>query len=291
MRKILITGATGFLGSRILDFYSNKYHIYAPTRSEMDITNEDMVVQVFEKYRPDIVLHCAAVSNVGLCEKEPEKSYKINVDGSIIIAKASGKYQAKCIICSSDQVYFGSTIEGVHSEEEELQPFNIYGQEKLEAEQECLKLNPDCVLLRLSWMYDITTLREGEHGDFFRNTLSQMSGTGELSYPIYDKRGITDVNEVVENLEKTFQIAGGVYNFGAPNDKDTYHTIYEVFSNVGLDVSRLCKNEEVFKDNPRNISMSQDKINECGIFFSSTANGLARSFEKVLINNPLSTKQ
>ncbi len=282
MRKILVTGATGFLGSRILDFYSNKYDICAPTHSEMDITNEDNVFSVFDKYKPDIVVHCAAVSDVGLCEKEPEKSYKINVEGSINIAKASKTYQAKCIICSSDQVYFGSTMEGAHSEEEELQPFNLYGQEKLKAEQECLNINPDCVLLRLSWMYDVRAIREGEHGDFFRNLLPQISGSGELSYPIYDKRGITDVNEVVENLEKTFQIAGGVYNFGAPNDKDTYHTIYEVFSNVGLDVSRLRKNEEAFKDNPRNICMSQDRIAKCGITFSTTVNGLSRSFKKVL---------
>lgn len=282
MRKILVTGATGFLGSRILDFYSNKYDICAPTHNEMDITNEDNVFSVFDKYKPDIVVHCAAVSNVGLCEKEPEKSYKINVDGSTIIAKVSRKYQAKCIICSSDQVYFGSAMEGAHSEEEKLQPFNLYGQEKLKAEQECLNINPDCVLLRLSWMYDVRAIREGEHGDFFRNLLPQIRGTDELSFPIYDKRGITDVNEVVENLEKTFQIAGGVYNFGAPNDKDTYHTIYEVFSNVGLDVSRLRKNQEAFKDNPRNICMSQDKIEKCGISFSTTVNGLSRSFKKVL---------
>lgn len=282
MRKILVTGATGFLGSRILDFYSNKYDIYAPTHNEMDITNEDNVFGIFDKYKPDIVVHCAAVSDVGLCEKEPEKSYKSNVDGSINIAKASKKHQAKCIICSSDQVYFGSLLEGPHSEEEELQPFNLYGQEKLKAEQECLKINPDCVLLRLSWMYDIRTIREGEHGDLFKTLLSKIRGTDELSYPIYDKRGITDVNEVVENLEKTFQIAGGVYNFGAPNDKDTYHTIYEVFSNVGLDVSRLRKNEEAFKTNSRNICMSQNKIAKCGITFSTTVNGLSRSFKKVL---------
>lgn len=283
MKKILVTGATGFLGSRIIDFYSKKYDICAPTHSEMDITNEENVFSIFDKNKPDIVVHCAAVSDVGLCDKEPEKSYKINVDGSINVAKASDKFHAKCIICSSDQVYFGSSIEGTHNEEEKLQPFNLYGKEKLKAEQECLKVNPDCVLLRLSWMYDIRTIREGEHGDFFRNLLPQIRGTGELSYPIYDKRGITDVNEVVENLEKTFQMAGGVYNFGAPNDKNTYTTIYEVFVNVGLDASRLRKNEEAFKVNPRNICMCQEKINKCGIFFSSTVNGLTRSFERVLL--------
>ena len=278
----MVTGATGFLGSRIINYYSERYDICAPTHSEMDITNEEEVFCLFEKEKPDIVIHCAAISDVGQCEREPDKSYKINVDGSINIAKASQRVHAKCVICSSDQVYFGSAKEEPHNEEEPLQPFNIYGQDKLKAEQECLKVNPDCVLLRLSWMYDVRTLREEEHGDFFRSLLTQMRGTGELSFPIYDKRGIADVNEVVANLEKTFQIAGGVYNFGAPNDKDTYATVYEVFSEVGLDVRRLRKNEEAFKDNPRNLCMCQKKINECGIYFSSTSKGLTECFKKVL---------
>lgn len=278
----MITGATGFLGSRIANYYSKKYEICTPTRYEMDITNEEEVLCLFEKERPDIVIHCAAISDVGRCEREPEKSYKINVDGSINIAKASQKVHAKCIICSSDQVYFGSVLDGPHSEEETLRPFNIYGQDKLAVEQECLKINPDCVLLRLSWMYDVKTIREGEHGDFFRTLLPQIREAGELSFPTYDKRGITDVNEVVENLEKAFQIAGGVYNFGASNDKDTYTTVYEVFSNVGLDVSRLHKNKEAFKTNPRNLCMCQDKINGCGIYFSSTVEGLTERFKKVL---------
>lgn len=282
MKKLLITGASGFLGSRIVDFYNRKYDIYAPTHKEMDITDEVSVSNIFYQYKPDIVIHCAAISDVGACEKEPEKSWKINVEGSINIAKASNKIHAKCIICSSDQVYFGSSIEGVHSEEEELQPFNLYGQEKLKAEQECIKVDSNCVLLRLSWMYDIRTIKEGEHSDFFRNLLLQIRSTDKLSFPIYDKRGITDVNEVVQNLEKTFEIAGGVYNFGSPNDKNTFKTVYKVFKDVGLNTNRLHKNEEAFKINPRNISMCQQKINGCGIVFSSTVNGLSKNLKKVL---------
>ena len=145
-----------------------------------------------------------------------------------------------------------SLVKEAHKEEEQLQPVNLYGIGKLKAEQECQKVNPDCVLLRLSWMYDVKTVNEKEHSDFFRSLLLQMKGTEQLSFPIYDKRGITDVNEVIQNLEKTFEIAGGVYNFGSSNDKSTFDMIYEVFCKVGLDTNRLHKNEIAFQVNPRN---------------------------------------
>ncbi len=279
MKKLLVTGASGFLGSRIVNFYKEKYEVYVPTHKEMDITDEWNVNYVLSQYNPDIVIHCAAISDVGLCEKEPEKCWNINVNGSINIAKASKQIHAKCILCSSDQVYFGSSVKEAHKEDEELQPFNLYAQGKLKAEQECQKVNPDCVLLRLSWMYDVKTLKEGEHSDFLRNLLLQMQGTEQLKFPIYDKRGITDINEVVRNLEKTFTLEGGVYNFGSPNEKNTFDMMQEVFQKLGLNINKLNKNEEAFRNNPRNITMCQQKVNECGIVFSSTEDGLLKNLE------------
>lgn len=98
-----------------------------------------------------------------------------------------------------------------------------------------------------------------------------------MKFPIYDKRGITDVNEVIKNLEKVFEIPGGVYNFGSPNDKNSYETVQEVFENAGLARNRLEENTEAFRENPRNLTMCQDKINQCGIYFSSTVEGLSRN--------------
>lgn len=99
---------------------------------------------------------------------------------------------------------------------------------------------------------------------------------------MHDRRGITDIAEVVKNLEKTFRLPGGVYNFGSPNQKDTYHMFQEVFSGAGIDVGRLQKNEEAFRTNPRNLAMSQEKINRHGIFFSSTIEGLSRNLSCAL---------
>lgn len=280
MKKLLVTGASGFLGSRIVEFYKETYEVYAPTHKEMDITKEDSVNHIFHQYKPEIVIHCAAISDVGRCEREPEQSWNINVNGSINIVKASKKVGAKCILCSSDQVYFGSLVKEAHKEEEEIYPFNLYGRQKLKVEQECRKIDSTCVLLRLSWMYDVKTVKEGEHSDFFKSLLLQLKGTDKMRFPIYDRRGITDVNEVVQNLEKVFDIAGGVYNFGSPNEKNTFDTVYEVFQKLGLNTDRLEKNEEAFQTNPRNISMCQHKIEECGIVFLSTETGLLKNLRR-----------
>lgn len=281
MKKMLITGGSGFLGRRIAEYYKNDYQTLSPTHRALDITAPDEIADFFREYRPDIVIHCAAISDVGRCEREPEAAHRINVEGSTAIAEVAAHYNAKCILCSSDQVYFGSTAPGPHRENESLQPCNCYGQGKKEAEERCLSVNADCVLLRLSWMYDMQTLSATEHGDFIRTLMPRLHSEEPLRYPVYDRRGITDVREVIANLEKTLSLPGGVYNFGAPNDLNTYETVCEAFRAVGLDSARIAPDMGAFAANPRDITMCQEKINAHGIHFSSTEQGLASILQEL----------
>lgn len=274
MKKLLITGASGFLGGRAVRFYDGTYDIYAPSHSELDITDEKSVYALFDTVKPDFVIHSAAISDVGMCEKEPEMSWKINVDGSRNLAAASARFRSKCLFCSSDQVYFGSSLKEAHKEDETVHPANIYGQEKKQAEEECLEANPSCIVLRLSWMYDTAALHGKEHGDFFRTLVSGLRSSSVLSYPVHDIRGITDVNEVIQNFGKAWELDGGIYNFGSPNDKNTYDTVHAMFTLLGWDTGRLAKNEETFASNPRNISMCPNKLKDNGIVFSSTLDAL-----------------
>lgn len=274
MKRLLITGSSGFLGGRAVRFYRDKYDIYAPSHREMDITDEEKVREVFAAWRPQLVLHCAAVSDVGACGREPDRSRRINVDGSRNIALAAAFVHARCLICSSDQVYFGSGRPGPHRETEKLSPANVYGSQKKRAEEECLAVNPACVLLRLSWMYDVRTENAGEHGDFFRTLAAGLRAGEILRYPVHDIRGITDVREVLRNLDKAFLLEGGIYNFGSPNDKSTYKTVADVFTALGWDAWRVEKNREAFAASPRNISMDQTKTGESGIVFLPTAEAL-----------------
>ena len=126
MKKLLITGATGFLGSRIAAYYKENYEIFAPTHSEMDITDEAGVLHYFKTYRPDIVIHCAAVADVGTCEKQQEHSWNVNVVGTENIVKGAKEISAKCICCSSDQVYCGIVRDEPNAEGSIINPTNLY---------------------------------------------------------------------------------------------------------------------------------------------------------------------
>ena len=280
--KLLITGGSGFLGGRAARYFGERYRVLAPTHGALELTDPSAVQSFLERESPDLVLHCAAVSDTGTCEREPECSRAINVDGAVYVAKAAGAIGAKCVLCSSDQVYFGGTQQSAHREDELLTPKNCYGRQKLEAEERCLAENPDCVLLRLSWMYDTRTIREGEHGDFLRNLLPRLRAGEGLSFPVFDRRGITDVNEVIRNLEGGFRLSGGVWNFGAPNDCSTYELMERVFARLHLSPSLLERNEQAFADGPRNLCMDMSRTAEAGIPFASTEEGLVRALKAVL---------
>ena len=267
MKKMLVTGASGFLGSRVVKYFSDKFEICAPSHQEMDITDEGSVKRVMESFRPEVVIHCAAMADVGQCQREPEVSWKRNVDGSVNVAKAAGAVGAKCILCSSDQVYFAT-------------PTNIYAKEKLAAEQEGLAVNPDSVFLRLSWMYDPGLTDTKVRSDFFTNLLTKLHTGEEMAFAVHDRRGITDVNEVIRNMEKTFTIPGGIYDFGAPNDKCMYETAVAVFAGLDLDTGRVRENREAFCDSPRDMTMDQEKVNSLGIYFRDTVEALVQNFKK-----------
>lgn len=276
-KRILITGASGFLGRGVARYYKEKYQVLTPSHKEMDICDEEQVRRVILQCEPNIVIHCAAISDVGACEKNPDNSYQYNVKGMLHIASICKEIDAICILCSSDQVYFGGDKTESWKEDDVLAPANVYGSDKLLAEKLCLEANPNCICLRLSWMYDTKTLYEKEHSDFIRTFLKNKDENREMMYAVNDYRGLTDVNEVIVNLEKLFSVPGGVYNFGSPNDKNMYETVNEIFDKMEWNKNLLKKTENSFYSKPRNITMNQEKVNALGIYFTDTIDGLVRA--------------
>lgn len=275
--KVLVTGGSGFLGRRTAGYFEKLgWQVAAPGHGQLDITREDDLAQWFGNHRVDAVIHTAAVSDTGLCQQRPEWSEKINVTGCVNLAKACREAGAKLVICSSDQVYVGSSLPGPHREAETVTPGNVYGCQKRRAEQECLEILPETVCLRLSWMYARDRF-PGEHGHFLA-TLKQAleEESRRLTWPVHDHRGLTDAAYVVKNLPEALKLEGGIWNFGSENDSSTYDTVKTLLEELemGDALRRLQPNEEAFAEHPRDISMDLTKLKSAGIRFPTTKEGL-----------------
>lgn len=284
--KLMITGATGFLGCRAAAHFSRLgYQVLSPCHAELGITDQASVKIWFQRNRPQTVLHCAAVSDTGACQRDPEGTARINVTGSENIARACAEYGTKLVFCSSDQVYAGSPLPGPHKESEILLPGNVYARQKLLAEQLCRTACPDTVSLRLSWMYSSQSL-PGEHGHLLTTLSAALKDPScPLTWPVHDRRGISDADSVVRNLPAALELPAGIYNFGSENDMDTFHTLQAVFTELELTdaLKRLIPNRQAFADSPRDIRMDCSLARDHGIFFESTRTELCRALRNMTI--------
>ena len=143
--KILITGAHGFVGNRLMQDLDDT--VAAPSMRSM---SEEQIRNMIEKSRADVIIHTAAISDVGTCEKDPGASYEANVRLPLFLAKAAKEQKMICF--SSDQVYRGCAGEGSYKEED-ASPCNVYGRHKLEMEQRVLDVKPDAVMIMMSHFY------------------------------------------------------------------------------------------------------------------------------------------
>ncbi len=281
--KLLITGGSGFLGRRAAaHFASLGFCVLTPSHAQLDITDERAVRDFFLRERPEAVIHTAAISDTGLCQKNPVWSETINVDGCVHLARVCRESGCRLVICSSDQVYSGSILPGPHTEAEPVSPNNVYGNQKLRAEQNCLNILPDTVCLRLSWMYTGNPF-PGERGNFLSSLLQALEeDTRPLAFPVHDRRGITDVKAVVKNLPAALNLPGGVYNFGSENGESTFRLVQSVLENLGMEeaLNRLKPNEAAFAEAPRDISMDTTKLQSFGIFFPTAKQSLLKALRK-----------
>ena len=285
--KILITGSSGFLGSRLAYYYRDKYELLLPTHGELNVSHEEAVKAFMEEHRPDVVIHCAALSNTGYCEQHREESHKVNVQGTVRIAKACKLTGAKLVFMSSDQVYNGTPLLGPLKEEDVLQPVNVYGQHKLECEQRAQWNLPDAVGLRLTWMYDLPTSSMKLNSNLLVNLQKAYAEGNPLKVATHEYRGVTNVWEVVKNIEKAIALQGGIYNFGSGNTLNSYELHLKATELMGLNDPSdwVLADEERFCEEPRNLTMDCSMIEANGIYFNDSVEGIEEA-----IKQPFRTK-
>ena len=251
---ILVTGATGFVGQKIMQLCDNV--IACPSLRN---ASEDAVRRIVEESGADTIIHTAAISDIGECAANPEGSYHANVLIPVYLAKAAKGIKLVCF--SSDQVYSGLAGESPHVEDI-VKPGNLYAQHKLEMEQRVLDIAPDAVMLRAEWMYDYYLKKS--------NYLMNMShAEGSVRFSSSQYRGVTYVKEVAENMENVIRLPGGAYNFGSETTKSMHEITREFLALIGRENVKV-------EDAPskQNLWMNCGKARKFGVDFRSVEDGL-----------------
>lgn len=167
--KILITGSNGLLGQKLVKLLLDKgIEVIATSRGanrvnylskpfeygELDITDQGQVNEVINKYKPDAVIHTAAMTNVDQCEKEQEDCKKLNIEAVEYLVTACERIDTHFIHLSTDFIFDGE--DGPYKEEGLPNPISFYGQSKLAAEEIVKAAKCDWAILRTVLVYGIT---------------------------------------------------------------------------------------------------------------------------------------
>ena len=159
--RFLVTGGSGLLGSKVAEkavleghkVFSgfNQNEAKAGSSVKLDLTDRANVVEVFCSVKPEVVVHCGAITNVDLCEVNRELAWKVNVEGTKHVAELSLEHEAFLVYVSTDYVFSGE--KGMYIETDETGPINFYGKTKLEGEKIVQELVPEWCVARPSVIY------------------------------------------------------------------------------------------------------------------------------------------
>lgn len=158
MRRILVTGANGQLGSALREQLADRqdFETLFTDIDSLDITSPQAVQDVFGSFRPDLVVNAAAYTAVDRAESDEQACARLNAEAPRILAEEAARIGARLIHVSTDYVFDGRA-NTPYGEDAPTAPATVYGRTKLRGEQEVRALMPDShVILRTAWLYSLT---------------------------------------------------------------------------------------------------------------------------------------
>ncbi len=266
MKKLLITGASGFLGWHICQIAKPEWEVYGtycthflenPSTKllKVDLTNFQEIKQIFSEIKPDAVIHTAAQSQPNYCENNPEESKAINVTASCNIAGLCADYSIPCVFTSTDLVFDG--LNAPYKETDPVCPVNVYGEQKVMAEEGMLEKYPMTAICRMPLMFGTATPTATS---FMQPFIQSLKEGKELKLFIDEFRTPVSGKTAARGLLLALEKVNGLIHLGGKERISRYdfgRLLVEVFQlpTAGL---KACRQQDVKMAAPRPSDVSLD---------------------------------
>lgn len=212
--KIMVTGAKGQLGRDCTQILQKTHDIMPVDLEEINIALYSDVATIVQDFLPDIIINCAAYTQVDKCETEKELAWEVNVRGPENLALCAQKHGCRLIHISSDYVFDGKKpLPEPYVEDDEPHPLSYYGLTKLESEKVVRRTIEQHVILRTAWMYGIS-------GKNFIKTMLMLA----LKHPDNEIKVVCDQ---FGSPTRSYRLALQIQKIIDKNCQGTYHASAE----------------------------------------------------------------
>ena len=275
--KLLITGGRGMLG-RTLQRRLAGHDIVVADLPEWDITDADAFTAGMMSEKPDVVVHCAAMTKVDDCEARRELAFKLNEEGSRNVAMACKVCGARLFAISTDYVFSGEPPKEpwAWSETDVPRPRTVYGASKFAGEQSIQMILPEAAIIRIAWLY-------GAGGPSFVHTMAKLGAQeGAPLKVVNDQRGNPTSCDVVADVI-SFLLGkpdvSGIIHATCEDQCTWYDLTVELFRLLGLSREvEPCTTEEFPRPapRPRNSALKKSVLNLLGYRTPNWRDALAK---------------
>jgi dTDP-4-dehydrorhamnose reductase len=274
MNKLLVTGASGFLGWNICQVAASQWEVYGTYRSKsvtipgvktlkLDLTDFDALKSIIEEIKPTAIIHTAAQSKPNYCQLHPEETYPINVTASVNLAGLSADYSIACAFTSTDLVFDG--LNPPYKETDPVSPISVYGEQKVEAEQGILERNPQIAVCRMPLMFG----KASPHaGSFIQGFIQTLKASQELQLFTDEYRTSVSGTTAAKGLLLAVEKAQGILHLGGKERLSRYDFGRVLAEVLELPVEKIkpCLQQDVKMpaSRPPDVSLDSSKAFELG---------------------------
>ncbi len=269
MKRLLVTGAGGFLGWNLCNcarekysvigvIHKNKVSIEGVSLLQCDLLNTTELRDLFLQANPDAVIHTAAASDPNFCQQHAIEARKINVDVSVELARLCAQKEIPFVFTSTDLVFDGKNPP--YNEKSPTKPLCAYGEQKSEAEEKILEIHEKATICRMPLMFGDTP--QGSRR-FLQLWIEQLFSGKQLTLFTDEFRTPVSAQDAAQGLLMACEKVQGILHLGGHERISRYDFGRKLLRIMGISEERIigCSQKEVkmAAPRPRDVSLDSSK--------------------------------